>query len=98
MKKLKLSHEEAEIIGIQALTFIASDPAQLERFAINTGVSAESLRQRAGTSEILLACLGELLRNEPDLLMFCANSNIPPESIQIAEAVLVGTIRDAECS
>ena len=96
MKKLTLSHDEAEIIGIQALTFIASDPAQLERFANNTGVSPEDLRQRAGTVEILLACLGELLKNEPDLLMFCANSNIPPESIQIAEAVLDGSIRDAE--
>ena len=96
MKKLIISHEEADIISIQTLTFIASDPAQLERLAINTGVSAKGPRQRAGTSEILLACLKKILKTEPDLPLFCTNSNTPLERVQIAEAVLDGTIRDAE--
>lgn len=94
MKKLSLSKEEAEILGIQILTFIASDPEQLERFTKNTGVTVEDLQQRAGSVEISLACLGEVLKNEPDLLMFCANANIDPEKIRLAEAVLEGLPQD----
>ncbi len=93
-KNNAISHEDAEILGLRVLAFIASDPALLERFTNTTGVSVEDLRQRANSSEILLACFNELLRNEPDLLMFCANAGIEPETVRLAEAILEGLPRD----
>lgn len=94
--KHNLSREDAEVIGLQVLSFIASDPGQLERFTSTTGVSVEDLRQRAGSVEVSLACLGEILNNEPDLLMFCANANIEPDNVRLAEAVLEGIQQDDE--
>ena len=94
--KHNLSKEDAEVIGLQVLGFIASDPGQLERFTSSTGVSIEDLRQRAGSVEISLACLGEILKNEPDLLMFCANANIEPDKVRLAEALLDGIQQDDE--
>ncbi|MEM7749390.1 MAG: DUF3572 domain-containing protein [Pseudomonadota bacterium] len=93
-KNKTISREEAEILGLRVLAFIASDPALLERFSSTTGVSVEDLRQRANSPEILLACCNEILRNEPDLLMFCANANIQPETVRVAEAILEGLPRD----
>lgn len=95
IKKHALSREEAEILGLQALAFLASDPALLERFASTTGISGEDLREHADSPEILIACIGELLRNEPDLLMFCSNANIEPERIKLAETILDERPRDA---
>ena len=96
IKKRNLSRDDAEIIGLQALAFIASDPALLERFASTTGISGDDLRQRAGSTEILSACLAEILKNEPDLLMFCSNANIEPEHIKFAETILEETQREEQ--
>ncbi|MEM9359974.1 MAG: DUF3572 domain-containing protein [Pseudomonadota bacterium] len=89
-----ISREEAEILGLRVLAFIASDASLMERFSNTTGVSVEDLRQRANSDEILLACFNEILRNEPDLLMFCANANIQPETVRLAEAILEGLPQD----
>ena len=94
IKKHNLSRDDAEIIGLQVLAFIASDPALLERFASTTGISGDDLRQRADSVEILSACLGEILKNEPDLLMFCSNANIEPQHIKLAETILEGSPRE----
>ena len=96
IKRHALSQEEAEIIGLQVLAFIASDPALLERFTSTTGISGSDLRQRADSPEILGACLAELRKNDSDLLMFCSNANLEPEYIVEAESMLEGTPRDEQ--
>lgn len=80
--------EAAETLALQALGFIASDPARLADFIALTGITAEDLRQRAGHADVMAAALGQLMQDEAGLLMFCANAGIPPEDIGRAHAVI----------
>ncbi len=97
MKPKELNHVDAhgaELIALQALAFIASDPGQLGQFIAQTGISLDDLHHRAGDREVLAGVLGALLRDESALLMFCANNAIAPQDVPIAAHVLAqGTDR-----
>src|ERR1700753_163161 len=56
------SYEAAEALAIQALNFLATDPARLSRFLALSGLDPASIRAAAGESGVLgggLAPLGE---------------------------------------
>lgn len=80
----------AETTALQALGFIASDPDRLADFIATTGITAQDLKRRAADRDVMAASLEQLLQDEANLLMFCANARIPPGEIAGALAALTG--------
>lgn len=75
------SLEDAEIIGLKALTFLAGDESRLARFLALTGMSATELRARAGATSTLRAVLEHLAGDESLLLVFTTEESLQPEAI-----------------
>lgn len=76
--------QSAELLGLQALGWLAADPDSLERFMKASGLDADGLRAAAGQPETALAVLDFLLANEPLLLGFCETTETRPEAIHAA--------------
>lgn len=70
--------ENAQIIGLQAITYIMEDEDLLARFIALSGSSQEEIRDKVQDKYFLSSCLEFLLGNEKDLLSFCVDSNINP--------------------
>jgi hypothetical protein len=73
--------EEAEIIAVKALGFVAADPELLPRFLAITGIEAHSIRQAAGEPGFLAGVLQFILAHEPTLMRFAAETGTPPASV-----------------
>jgi hypothetical protein len=69
-----LSPERAEILGLEALAWLAASPEALERFLKASGVSGADLRAAAGSSGLTVAVIDFLLAHEDLLLGFCESS------------------------
>jgi len=87
-KRFGMPLQEAETIALQALAFFASDGARLTRFIGETGISLDELHVSAGEHHVMTAVLEMLLRDEPNLLMFTANSGLEPDSVTRAHLVI----------
>lgn len=85
-----LTLEDAEIIGLKALAFLADDEARLGRFLALTGLSGPELRANAGEAGTLVAVLEHLAGDESLLLVFAADTSLPPEQVGRALLALTG--------
>lgn len=83
-----IDRELAETIGLQAIGYLASDPARLTSFLSETGMTLDVLHAQAGEAHVLAAALDALLHNEPELLTFAANAGIETSDIVRAHAAL----------
>jgi hypothetical protein len=81
---------EAEILALNALTFLAQSPEDMERFVNLTGIAPNDLRTRAGDPEILAAVLDFVLADDARITGFCEASAIEPRDIHAARAALPG--------
>jgi hypothetical protein len=84
------STEAAEGIAIQALTFLASDPVQLERFLALTGLDRSSIRAAAGQPGFLAGVLDHLASDESLLVSFATEIDLTPADVERARAALSG--------
>jgi len=89
-KQSKLSIEEAEIIALNALSFLASDAVRLDRFLRLSGVSATDIRAAAADREFLAGVLNHLLQDESLLLTFAADADLDPRLPALAAEILNG--------
>jgi uncharacterized protein DUF3572 len=80
--------DQAEIIALQALAFLAEDAQRLGGFLALTGLGPDELRAQAREPHLLAAVLDHLLRNENQLLVFAADYRIAPELIGQAHTAL----------
>jgi Protein of unknown function (DUF3572) len=80
--------DQAETIGLRALTFLAEDAQRLGRFLALTGLGPAELKDQAQTSRVLAAVLDHLLRDESLLLVFAASCGIAPELVAPAQSLL----------
>ena len=87
-KQPNLSKAAAESIAIEVLTFLAGDPARLDRFLALSGVGLNNLRAAAAEPGFLAAILDHLASNEPLLLAFAANAGHDPATIAKARDIL----------
>lgn len=85
-----LTLEDAEIIGLKALAFLADDEARLGRFLALTGLSGPELRAKAGEAGTLAAVLEHLTGDESLLLVFAAEASLRPEQVTPALHALSG--------
>ena len=81
--------ELAEIVAIQALSFVAGDPERLGVFLAETGIGPETLRSAAADPHFLAGVLDFVLRDDATVKAFAAASELDPTTIAAAREVLV---------
>lgn len=85
-----LKNEQAEILAIQALSWLAADDEILGQFLTVSGAAPGDLRARAQEPEFLGFVLDFILRDDETILGFCAVVNTKPETVQRARVALGG--------
>jgi hypothetical protein len=80
--------EVAEIVAIQALSFIAGDPSRLGRFLAETGIGPDTLRKSASDPKFLASVLDFVMRDDATVKAFANASQLHPTNIAAARQVL----------
>jgi len=80
--------EDAELLAIQALGFIAEEPERLNRFLGTTGIPLAHIRAAAGEPDFLAGVLEHMLGDESLLIAFAASAGIDPAEIVHARDTL----------
>src|SRR6267143_6972658 len=80
--------ELAEIVAIQALSFVAGDPERLGVFLAETGIGPETLRSAASDPHFLAGVLDFVLRDDATVKAFASASQLHPTNIAAAREVL----------
>ena len=80
--------EVAEIVAIQALSFIAGEPERLGLFLAESGIGPETLRSAAGDPQFLVSVLDFVLRDDATVKAFSAASQLHPTNIAAAHQAL----------
>ena len=73
------SPEQAEILAIQVLGYLAGSEEELQRLMMTTGMDSEALKQSALTHAGLAGVLDYICQDESILLGFCEAAKIQPE-------------------
>lgn len=72
---------DPDVIAIQALTFIATNPDHAERFMALSGIPLGDVRRAAADPGFLLGVMDYLVGDEALLLLFAAESDTTPEVV-----------------
>ena len=87
-KPVQNPREVAEIVAIQALNFLASDPGRLGLFLAETGIGPKTLRKSAADPQFLTSVLDFVLRDEATVKAFAEASKLHPTNIAAAREAL----------
>src|SRR5262245_59135522 len=90
MRRQAMNRDIAEMLAIDALTFIAADSDRLSRFLALSGIEAQSLRDAAREPNFLLGVLDHLVADDPLLREFALHKEIEPEMLVKARDLLAG--------
>ncbi|MFZ3308266.1 MAG: DUF3572 domain-containing protein [Xanthobacteraceae bacterium] len=82
------TRESAEMMAIQALSFLAADPERLGAFLSMTGIGPDAIRDAAREPGFLAGVLEHMLDNEPLLLAFAEAAGLDPADIARARNAL----------
>jgi hypothetical protein len=80
--------EVAEIVAVQALTFVAGEPERLGLFLAESGIGPETLRSAAADPHFLASVLDFVLRDDATVRAFAAASELDPTTIAAARDAL----------
>ena len=84
------SREAAETLAVQALNFLATEPARLSRFLALSGLDPASIRTAAAEPGFLAGVLAHLGEDEALLTRFAADAGITPAEVDRARRLLAG--------
>src|ERR1700722_11674462 len=84
MKPIHNPREVAEIVAIQALTFVAGDPERLGLFLAESGLGPETLRTAAANPQFLASVLDFVLRDDATVKAFAEASQLHPTNVAAA--------------
>ena len=87
-KRVNNYREVAEIVAVQALSFIASDPERLGLFLAESGIGPETLRLAASDPQFLVSVLDFVLRDDATVKAFASASQLHPTNIAAARQAL----------
>ena len=87
-KSVKNPREVAEIVAIQALSFIAGEPERLGLFLAETGIGPETLRNAAADPRFLASVLDFVMRDDATVKAFASVSQLHPTNIAAAHQAL----------
>jgi hypothetical protein len=82
--------ETAEMLAVQALSFIAEEPQSLSRFLDTSGISAEEIRTAAAEPGFLAGVLAYMMGDETLLRAFADRAGIDPAELTRAASALGG--------
>jgi hypothetical protein len=89
LKKPALNPRQvAEIVAVQALSFIAGDPERLGLFLAESGIGPESLRAAATDPHFLANVLDFVMRDDATVKAFASVSQLHPTNIAAAHQAL----------
>jgi hypothetical protein len=80
--------EVAEIVAVQALSFIASEPERLGLFLAESGIGPETLRNAAADPRFLASVLDFIMRDDATVKAFASVSQLHPTNIAAAHQAL----------
>ena len=87
-KPVKNPREVAEIVVVQALSFIAGDPERLGLFLAESGIGPETLRTAATEPHFLASVLDFVMRDDATVKAFASASQLHPTNIAAAHQAL----------
>lgn len=85
---MKNPREVAEIVAIQALSFIAGEPERLGLFLAESGIGPETLRNAAADPRFLASVLDFVMRDDATVKAFAKVSQLHPTNIAAAHQAL----------
>jgi hypothetical protein len=87
-KPVQKTREVAEIVAVQALSFLAGNPELLGKFLAETGIGPETLRTAASDPNFLIHVLDFVLRDDETVNAFAKSAELHPTNIMAAREVL----------
>jgi hypothetical protein len=87
-KSKRNPREVAEIVAIQALSFVASDPERLGAFLAESGIGPETLRGAASDPAFLANVLDFVMRDDATIKAFADASQLHPTNVAAAHQAL----------
>ncbi|ABD07116.1 conserved hypothetical protein [Rhodopseudomonas palustris HaA2] len=87
-KRVHNARQVSEIVAIQALSFIASDPERLGLFLAESGIGPETLRQSAADPQFLISVLNFIMRDDATVKAFANSVELDPTNVAAALQVL----------
>lgn len=93
-QKTQNHSEEAEIVAINAIGFLAADAERLQRFLDLSGLDVAAIRAGAASPAFLGGILDHLLGDESLLLVFAEDQQLRPERIAELRRKLPGAAVD----
>jgi hypothetical protein len=87
-KSKRNPREVAEIVAIQALSFVAGDPERLGAFLAESGIGPETLRGAAADPRFLASVLDFIMRDDATVRAFAEASQLHPTNIAAAHQAL----------
>ena len=80
--------EIAEMVAIQALSFLASDPERLGQFLSDSGIGPQTLQTAASDPKFLAGVLDFIMRDDATVTAFSETSQLDPRAVANAREVL----------
>ena len=87
-KSTRNPREVAEIVAIQALSFVAGDPERLGAFLAESGIGPDMLRNAAADPRFLAHVLDFVMRDDATVKAFASVSQLHPTNIAAAHQAL----------
>jgi hypothetical protein len=87
-KRAKNPRQIAEIVAIQALSFVAGEPERLGLFLAESGLGPDTLRSAATDPQFLAAVLDFVLRDDAMVKVFAKSVELDPTNVAAARQVL----------
>jgi hypothetical protein len=87
-KSVHNPREVAEIVAVQALSFIAAEPERLGLFLAESGIGPETLRTAAANPQFLAHVLDFVMRDDATVKAFATASDLHPTNVAAARQVL----------
>ncbi|WP_417817619.1 DUF3572 domain-containing protein [Tritonibacter scottomollicae] len=87
---MPFSADHAEVLGLKALSWLASNDDLLPVFLGSSGASISDLRDRVGDPDFLGAVLDFLLMDDAWVVAFCDSEDVAYASLVEARAMLPG--------
>jgi hypothetical protein len=87
-KPVHKPREVAEIVAVQALSFLAGEPERLGRFLAEAGIGPETLRSAASDPNFLVSVLDFILHDDETVKAFATAAKLHPTNIMAAREVL----------
>ena len=87
-KPVQNPREAAEMVAVQALSFIAGDPERLGQFLAETGIGPDTLRSAASDPKFLINVLDFVMRDDATVKAFANAAEIHPTHVTAARQAL----------